>query len=174
MSGKRNNSESPADSSLGKSTTLAGEWAFNPLSSEFAKDPYASYEILRNRKQLSYFADFDIWLVSRFADVTDIIMNRRMVRTPESFLSAEQVAAQKRRENFHDMPYHSRFVQFSLLDSEGEVHFRLRRQVFRMLTAVSIEGLRSYVQEFVDKQIDALMDRYRCEHAEHLPPQSKM
>jgi len=155
------NSGSPVNS-----TERKDAWAFNPLSSEFAKDPYASYAILRSRKQLSYFADFDIWLVSRFADVTDIIMNRRMVRTPESFLSAGQVAAQKRRENFHDMPYHSRFVQFSLLDSEGEVHFRLRRQVFGMLTAVSIEGLRSYVQEFVDKQIDALMDRNEIDFVE--------
>jgi cytochrome P450 len=166
MSSNKNNSEPSPDPNLAKPTSGAAEWAFDPLSSEFAKDPYASYAILRSRKPFTYFADFDIWMVSRFRDVTDIIMNRRMVRTPESFLSAEQVAAQKRRENFHDMPFHSRFVQFSLLDSEGEVHFRLRRQVFGMLTAVSIEGLRSYVQEFVDQQVDALMDRKKIDFVE--------
>ncbi len=156
---KRSNSESSTNAGQKKSATVEAEWAFNPLSSEFAKDPYASYATLRSRKQLFYFADFDIWLVSRFRDVTDIVMNRRMVRTPESFLSAGEVAAQKRRENFHDMPYHSRFVQFSLLDSEGEVHLRLRQQVFSMLTAVSIEGLRSGIQKFVDKRIDDLIGR---------------
>lgn len=155
------NSESALRSTAGKD-----EWAFNPLSRAFAEDPYASYEVLRNREQLFYFADFDIWLVSRFADVTDVVMNRRMVRTPESFLSAKQVAAQKRRENFHDMPYHSRFVQFSLLDSEGEVHLRLRQQVFSMLTAVSIEGLRSDIQKFVDKRIDDLIERGQIDFVE--------
>ena len=166
MSKNESNNESPATAGLETPTTGEAEWTFNPLSSEFAKDPYASYATLRRRKQLFYFADFDIWLASRFADVTDIVMNRRMVRTPESFLSAGEVAAQKRRENFHDMPYHSRFVQFSLLDSEGEPHFRLRRQVFSMLTAVSIEGLRSYVQKFVDERIDALMDRKEIDFVE--------
>ena len=166
MSEKRNSSDSSADSGLENSTTVTGEWTFNPLSSEFAKDPYASYATLRKRQQLFYFEDFDIWLVSRFRDVTDVIMNRRMVRTPESFLSAEQVAAQKRRENFHDMPHHSRFVQFSLLDSEGEVHLRLRKQVFSMLSAVSIEGLRSYIQEFVDKRVDDLNDRGEIDFVE--------
>jgi len=155
------NSESALRSTAGKD-----EWAFNPLSRAFAEDPYASYEVLRNREQLFYFEDFDIWLVSRFADVTDVVMNRRMVRTPESFLSTEQVAAQKRRENFHGMPYHSRFVQFSLLDSEGEVHLRLRRQVFSMLTAVSIESLRSDIQKFVDKRIDDLIDRSEIDFVE--------
>jgi cytochrome P450 len=163
---KGSNSESPTNAGQEKSATVEAEWTFNPLSSEYAKDPYASYARLRSRKQLFYFEDFDIWLVSRFRDVTNIIMNRRMVRTPESFLSAEQTAAQKCRENFHDMPYHSRFVQFSLLDSEGEVHLRLRQQVFSMLTAVSIEGLRSDIQKFVDKRIDDLIGRSEFDFVE--------
>jgi cytochrome P450 len=149
-----------------QSVTDPSEWSFKPLSTAFARDPYASYEILRARKPFHYFADFDVWLVSRFRDVTDVVMNRRMVRTPESFLSAEQVAVQKRRENFHDMPYHSRFVQFSLLDSEGEVHRRLRQQVFHMLTSAAVEDLRSYIQEFVDEQINALMDRREIDFVE--------
>jgi cytochrome P450 len=160
-----NEIEDNSESAL-RSTAERKEWAFEPLSRAFAEDPYASYEVLRNREQLFYFADFDIWLVARFADVTDIIMNRRMVRTPESFLSTEQVAAQQRRENFHDMPFHSRFVQFSLLDSEGEVHLRLRRQVFSMLTAVSIEGLRSEIQKFVDKRVDELVGRGEIDFVE--------
>lgn len=155
----------------GNSTTQRSDWTFQPLSPEFAKDPYASYDVLRNRKQLTYFEDFDMWLVSRFRDVTDVVMNRRMVRTPESFLPAEQVAAQKRRENFHDMPFHSRFVQFSLLDSEGEVHLRLRKLVFKMFTAAFVESLRSDIQSFVDERIDALMDRREIDFVEDLASQ---
>ncbi|MGI9262693.1 MAG: cytochrome P450 [Woeseiaceae bacterium] len=150
------------------SETGQSDWTFEPLSSEFAQDPYASYDILRARKSFYYYPDFDVWLVSRFRDVTDIIMNRRMVRPPEAFLAPEQVAAQKREENFNDMPFHSRFVQFSLLDSEGEVHRRLRQEVFSMLTAVSVEGLRDEIQSFVDKQIDRLIDRSEIDFVEDL------
>lgn len=151
-----------------QSTSGQRDWTFEPLSREFAQDPYPSYDILRARDSFYYYPDFDVWLVSRFRDVTDIIMNRRMVRPPEAFLTAEQVASQKRDENFDDMPYHSRFVQFSLLDSEGEVHRRLRQQVFSMLTAVSVEGLRDEIQDFVDKQIDGLMGRSEIDFVEDL------
>ncbi len=151
-----------------QSTSGQSGWTFEPLSREFAQDPYAAYDILRARDSFYYYPEFDVWLVSRFRDVTDIIMNRRMVRPPEAFLSPEQVATQKRDENFNDMPYHSRFVQFSLLDSEGEVHRRLRQQVFSMLTAVSVEGLRDEIQEFVDKQVDGLMDRSEIDFVEDL------
>ena len=144
------------------------DWTFAPLSTEFAQDPYPSYDILRARDSFYYYPEFDVWLVSRFRDVTDIIMNRRMVRPPEAFLTPEQVATQKREENFHDMPYHSRFVQFSLLDSEGEVHRRLRQEVFSMLTAVSVEGLRGEIQAFVDRQVDGLMDRSEIDFVEDL------
>ncbi|MGI9203374.1 MAG: cytochrome P450 [Woeseiaceae bacterium] len=151
-----------------KTATEQSDWTFKPLSREFAQDPYASYDRLRSSGSFYYYPDFDVWLVSRFYDVTNIIMNRRMVRPPEAFLTPEQVATQKRDENFDDMPYHSRFVQFSLLDSEGEVHRRLRQQVFGMLTAVSVEGLRGEIQDFVDKQIDRLLERPEIDFVEDL------
>lgn len=156
--------------STGATPSTAGQsdWTFKPLSREFAQDPYASYDILRARQSFYYYPDFDVWLISRFRDVTDVIMNRRMVRPPEAFLSSEQVAAQKRDENFDDMPFHSRFVQFSLLDSEGEVHRRLRQQVFGMLTAVSVENLRTDIQAFVDEQIDRCADLAEIDFVEDL------
>jgi hypothetical protein len=132
------------------------ETPFAPLSSEFAVDPYAAYAALRRTEGLYYFADFDIWMASRFADVSAIAMDPRMVRSLEGIATTDELAALQRAGNWHDMPHHSRFVQFSLLDSDGEVHDRLRKQVFKAFTPVMVAQLRDEVQGYVDRLIAAL------------------
>nr|WP_319386888.1 cytochrome P450 [uncultured Roseibium sp.] len=142
--------------------------AFNPLSDAFAKDPYPFYEALRAQPGLTYFEDFDVWLAARFDDVSDIVMNDRMVRSLDHIAGAEEIAEQKRAGNWHDMPHHSRFVQFSLLDSDGDVHDRLRKQVFRLFTPVMVNGLRDSIQAYVDMLFDALADRSGIDFVEDL------
>jgi cytochrome P450 len=152
-----------------------GEPPFAPLSPEFAKDPYSAYAALRRTEGLSYFADFDVWMASRFADVSAIVMDPRMVRSLDGIASAEELARGKRAGNWHDMPHHARFVQFSLLDSDGEVHDRLRRQVFKAFTPVRVARLRDEVQGTVDRLVAGLP---RCgefdfieDFAAHVPGQ---
>ncbi|MBN9669854.1 cytochrome P450 [Roseibium aggregatum] len=144
---------------------------FQPLSEAFARDPYPFYASLRERDGLTYFPDFDIWLASRFDDVSEIVMHGRMVRSMEHIATREEIAAQKRAGNWHDMPHHSRFVQFSLLDSDGEVHDRLRRQVFKLFTPVMVNSLRASIQTFVDGLVDSLADREEIEFIEDLAAQ---
>jgi hypothetical protein len=148
---------------------------FRPLSPEFARDPYAAYAVLRRTEGLSYFADFEVWMASRFADVSAIVLDPRMVRSLEGIATAEELFALKRAGNWHDMPHHARFVQFSLLDSDGEVHDRLRRQVFKAFTPVMVARLRDEVQGTVDRLVAGLP---RCgeidfieDFAAHVPGQ---
>ena len=47
--------------------------AFTPLSDAFAQDPYPFYAALRANDGLTYFEDFDVWLASRFDDVSEIV-----------------------------------------------------------------------------------------------------
>ncbi len=146
---------------------------FAPLSDAFAKDPYPFYADLRAREGLTYFEDFDVWLASRFSDVSAIVLDPNMVRSMEHIASAEEIADQKRAGNWHDMPYHSRFVQFSLLDSDGEVHDRLRKQVFKLFTPVMVNALRGDIEAFVAAKVDALADRSEIDFIEdfaaHIP-----
>ncbi len=144
------------------------EPAFAPLSRSFAQDPYPSYARLRDRGEPLYFADFDIWLVARFEDVAGIARDNSMVRSAEFFMCAEEIEAQKRALNWHDMPHHSRFVQFSMLDSDGPVHDRLRKQVFREFTPAFIARQRGMIQDFVDKLIDGLLDKGEIDFVEDL------
>ncbi|POF28933.1 cytochrome P450 [Roseibium marinum] len=132
---------------------------FAPLSAEFARDPYPFYAALRAREGLTYYQDFDVWLASRFTDVSRIVLDEHMVRSLEHIAGPEEIAAQKQAQNWHDMPHHSRFVQFSLLDSDGAVHDRLRKQVFKLFTPVMVGKLRDGIQAYVDTLFDSLDGR---------------
>ncbi|MFN3500403.1 MAG: hypothetical protein ACK40A_18575, partial [Pannonibacter indicus] len=136
-----------------------GEFVFAPLEPAFAADPYAAYAQLRAREGLTWFPDFKIHLASRFEDVSAIVMDKRMVRSLDGLVSPEEIAAEKRAGNWHDMPHHSRFVQFSLLDSDGEVHDRLRKAVFRLFTPAMIARLRDSIQSYVDGLVDRLLEQ---------------
>jgi len=139
------------------------ELAFTPLLPEFARSPYPFYAALRSRPGLTYFPDFDIWLASRYADVTTLVNDRSLVRSLDGFASPDELAAARRAGNWHDMPHHQRFVQFSLLDSDGPVHDRLRRLVFALFTPVMIDRLREQIAALVDSLLDRVMDRREIE-----------
>ncbi|WP_298814856.1 cytochrome P450 [uncultured Roseibium sp.] len=147
--------------------------SFEPLSDAFAQDPYPTYEALRESEGLTYYEDFDVWLAARFEDVMEIVMHDDMVRSMEHVASPEEISAQKRAGNWHDMPHHSRFVQFSLLDSDGEIHDRLRKQVFKLFTPVMVGKLRDEIQAYVDSLYDGLQDHsevdFVADLAAHVP-----
>lgn len=151
--------------------TLSNAPAFAPLSEAFAEDPYPYYAALRATPGLTYFEEFDVWLAARFADVNQIVTDARMVRAMDHIASEEEIAAQKRAGNWHDMPHHARFVQFSLLDSDGEVHNRLRKQVFKLFTPVMVDTLRGQIQTYVDGLIDDLTDRTELDFVEDFAAQ---
>ena len=146
---------------------------FQPLTQAFAQNPYPAYAALRETEGLTYFADYDIHLASRFRDVSDIIMNPLMVRAMEGIAAPEDIRAEQRKMNWHDMPHHERFVQFSLLDSDGAVHDRLRKLVFRMFTPAMIARLRDQIQTYVEGLIDSFADRpqidFIADMAAHVP-----
>lgn len=126
---------------------------FDPLSRGFSDDPYAVYKALRLMDQPFYFAEQDMWLLSRYDDISAITLNSNAVRSLSGFVSDDVLAAKQQRSNWHDMPYHERFVQFSLLDSDGDIHRRLRSLVFKSFTNKGIAHLESIVDEYVQRLI---------------------
>lgn len=145
--------------------------AFEPLSATFAQNPYPAYAALRDKGEPQFFADFDMWLVTRFDDVAGIARDNAMVRSPEFFMSEEEITEQKCLQNWLDMPHHQRFVQFSMLDSDGPVHDRLRKQVFREFTPAFIARQRTMIQSFVDSLVDSLIDKGEIDFVEELASQ---
>ena len=127
---------------------------FDPLSDAFAQDPYPTYAALRANDGPWYWEAGDMWLFSRFDDVFKAAVNPKLVRTLDGIKTPDEIAEDRRRANWHDMPHHSRFVQFSLLDSDGDVHHRLRRRLFGEFTVARIQALRGDIERHVDHLIE--------------------
>lgn len=132
---------------------------FDPLSADFAADPYAVYAGLRQLETPYFYKDVDSWMLTRMADVEAVASDRAMVRSLDDQLSEAERKAAQRKINWHDMPHHERFVQTNLLESEGAVHHRLRTVVFREFTKGMIARQRDAIQDFVDSKLDALTEQ---------------
>lgn len=139
---------------------------FEPLSDAFAQNPYPTYAALRDHDGPYYFEDVDTWMLTRFADVESIAMDPSMLRSVSHLMSEQERIDQKKKMNWHDMPHHERFVQVSMLDSEGDIHNRLRKLVFREFTPVSINKHRQSIQAIVDQLLDNLMDKPEIDFVE--------
>lgn len=132
---------------------------FNPLGPAFRADPYRIYRELRTLEAPFYFEAQDMWLLSRYADVASVARDPSMVRSLRGIEDGAALAKRQQAANFHDMPYHERFVQFSLLDSDGALHRRLRKQVFGAFQARQLDGLTPIIAGFVEELLDVLRDR---------------
>ena len=129
---------------------------FEPYSSEFARDPYPVYARLRREYPVYYHESWDTWLFSRYEDMKTLVLDERLGRTMDHAMSPEEVAADRARRDWDAAPNHSRYVKVSILDSEGELHERLRKAVFRMFTPARVGDLQGFIQSVIDRQIDAL------------------
>lgn len=145
---------------------------FDPAQPDFGANPWPAYARLRAVPGLPLWNGFH--LAARFHDVRAIAVDRRMVRGTALFGPDEQHRMQV-AENFHDMPFHERFVQTSMLELDGPDHDRLRRAVFPFFTKTRLESLRGFVTEWVDAALDRLIPQGRFDFiadlAAHLPGQ---
>lgn len=145
---------------------------FDPAQPDFGENPWPHYARLRATPGLPDWQGFR--LASRFDDVRAIASDRRMVRGT-AFLPPEERRRIQMAENFHDMPFHERFVQTSMLELDGPDHDRLRRAVFPFFTKTRLESLRPFVAEWVDAALDRLIPQGRFDFiadlAAHLPGQ---
>ncbi len=144
---------------------------FNPLSDAFAQNPYPTYARLREAKSPVFFEEADCWLLSRYEDVDHVACQSSMVRSPEAFMNPEAIAAQKREMNWHDMPNHEKYVQFSLLESDGDIHRQLRKLVLREFTKSYVEQHRKKIETYVSGLLDQLLDKQDIEFIEDLASQ---
>jgi len=146
---------------------------FQPLSTVFAENPYRFYAELRRLDEPYFYKSADAYLLSRYSDVEAAARNPTLVRSLEAFMNPGAVNAQQRAKNWHDMPNHERFVQFSLLERDGATHFRLRVIVLRALSRRLVEQQRGKIQKYVDQLLDQLLQHrefdFVADLASHVP-----
>ena len=146
---------------------------FEPHSTAFAKNPYNFYADLRQLDEPYFYEDADAYLLSRYVDVEGAARNPALVRSLEAFMDPETVKAEQRARNWHDMPNHERFVQFSLLERDDDTHFRLRVIVLRALSRRFVEQQRSMIETYVERLLDQLLQQkefdFIADLASHVP-----
>ena len=145
----------------------------DPLSDDFARDPYAAYAALRHQDGPAWDEGLGMWLLARHDWVAAAALDKRLVRSPHGVFAADEIAARRRAANWHDMPLHSRLVQFSLLDSDGPVHDRLRKLVFREIGPGVIARLKGETEVFVaallNRALAAGAVDFVADFATHIP-----
>ncbi|MBO6566579.1 MAG: cytochrome P450 [Pseudomonadales bacterium] len=144
---------------------------FDPLSQAFAQDPYSVYDRLRQSPEPVFLGAMNCHLLSRYEDVESTARNPVMVRSLQAFADDKTIAEQQRQANFHDMPNHEQFVQFSMLERDGEVHRRMRMVVLRAFSKAFIEKHRSMVQNYVNGLLDQVLQYRDIEFVEDLAAQ---
>ncbi|WP_378948080.1 cytochrome P450 [Paracoccus sp. R86501] len=148
---------------------------FDPQAPGFGENPWPAYAALRDQPGLPYWDSFDGFLASRMEDLRAITLDRRMVRGAAAFADADELRRIQIAANFHDMPFHERFVQTSMLEIDGPAHDKLRRAVFPFFTKTRLESLRGFVTAWVDHALDRLIPQGRIDFiadlAAHLPGQ---
>ena len=152
---------------------IAASSLFDPQSERFAQNPYDTYALLRREDEPYFYEEVGGWLLSRYEDVEKAARDTTLVRSLDAIMNARDVAQARRKANWHDMPNHSRFVQFSLLDSDGDVHFRLRLLVLQLFSRKFVEQQRGMIQRYVDSLLDRLIEQreidFIADLASHVP-----
>jgi cytochrome P450 len=132
---------------------------FNPLSDAFAADPYPIYAAMRATPRPTYYAGEDTYMLTRYADVQRVALAKTSLRDRSAHQTPEEIAAQRRALNMHDMPFHERYVQANMLDSDGAPHDRQRKLVFRTFTRSFVDRQRPTITALVDRKISEIKEK---------------
>ncbi|GAA2744504.1 cytochrome P450 [Kitasatospora cinereorecta] len=127
---------------------------FDPWSAEFVAHPYPAYAELREKEPVVRYEPSDQWLISRYADVSALLRDRRLGRTYTHRFTHEefgQPAPEPAHEPFHTLNDHG------LLDLEAPDHTRIRRLVSKAFTPRMVESLRPTVRRLADELVSGLL-----------------
>ena len=129
-------------------------FGFDPWSPAFVAHPYDVYARLRDEAPITWFEPTQQWLVSRYADVSALLRDRRLGRTYLHLGTHEEFGHPP------DPPELAPFwhvVRNGMLDREPPDHTRLRRLVSKAFTPRRVAELRPTVERIADRVVDDLL-----------------
>ncbi len=135
--------------------TAASEPLFDPLSPEFIRDPYPSYERLRTTDPMHVTA-FGAFLASRHAEASLVLRDRRFGK---DYINRSIKAYGPK---IMDEPVF-RSMSHWMLQQDPPDHTRLRGLVVKAFTARRVEDMRPRIQQVVDQTLDAVAERGHME-----------
>lgn len=140
---------------MNEQTPVAEAPLFNPFSPEFLRNPYPSFELLRENQPLMK-TPLGFWVASRYADVQMILKDRRFGK------GFDERMKMRNGEDVFDNPVYANMRTWMLVQDPPD-HSRLRGLVSKAFTARRIEGLRPQIQTLVDELLDRVAPRGRMD-----------
>jgi len=136
--------------------TASAQPLFNPLSPDFIRDPYPSYDKLRTHAPVLHLPALNGYLVSRNADAALVLRDKR-------FGKDYYVTRITRRwpEALNEPVY--RAMGRWMLTQDPPDHTRLRGLVVKAFTARRVEDMRPKIQAIVDDSIDRVIGQGRMD-----------
>jgi cytochrome P450 len=144
------------------------EIVFKPYSKEFASDPYSVYAQLRETTPVFYDPDWNVTFITRYSDVSKLLVDSRLGRTLDHQLSAQQVEQRLDAEVWATLPNYRRYIARNLLETEGPDHARLRRLLVKAFGRAHFEQQRPRIQQLVDQLLEPLIPTGKMELLEDL------
>ena len=137
----------------GAAALLGYEWAttravYNPLSRRFQRDPYATYERLREEDPWHRSHLVGGWVVSRYRDVLGVLRDPRLSSDDRHF-------SRYRPDENEEPPM--------MLRLDGEDHARQRALVTKAFTPRAIERLRPRIEALVDELLASVAHEGRMD-----------
>ena len=129
----------------------ATELGFRPHDPGFVADPYPAYEALRERHPVLYDEATDHWLVSRHADVTGLLRDRRFGRTYLHVATHEEMG---HPDDPAELDPFWHLIRSGILDMEPPDHTRVRRLVQKTFTPRMVDSLRPVIAAIVGRLVD--------------------
>jgi cytochrome P450 len=135
--------------------TATTEPLFNPLSPEFIRDPYPSYERLRTTDPM-HVTPFGAFVASRHAEASLVLRDKRFGK--------DYVERSSRRygPQIMDEPVF-RSMSHWMLQQDPPDHTRLRGLVVKAFTARRVEDMRPRIQHIVDETLDRITAQGRMD-----------
>ena len=114
-------------------------------------NPYPLFHRLRREDPVHWDPFLHAWVVTRYADVLEVLHTFAADRTP----APEQLASM----GLAQMAPLAQLMVKQMLFMDASAHTRLRGLASQAFTPARIETLRTHIQEIVDHLLDAVQDR---------------
>src|SRR5712671_2463301 len=121
---------------------------FNPLSPEFIRDPYPSYERLRTSDPM-HLTPFGAFVASRHAEASLVLRDKRFGK---DFVDR---SVRRYGPQIMEQPVF-RSMSHWMLQQDPPDHTRLRGLVVKAFTARRVEDMRPRIQQVVDETLDRI------------------
>lgn len=127
---------------------------FNPLDPNFQQNPYPFYDAIRAEAPIFYWPGGDMWLFTRYDDITALLRDKRLGRTMDHILTRAERGLPPIPDA--EVPFH-KLGQHSMFDKEPPDHTRLRSLVHKVFTPRRVENLRGRIQAISDELLDRVI-----------------